>query len=164
MHRNACVPAGLNGPIVRSFHCEAQTLPTKWVQDGNMLIASFIFVLSFAALIQFVALQWRAGLIRVASTSFDIATGAHPEAAYNLLKDKGFAGVSAFRKLCPDMGSAAPRLGSVRLYHSFLQLFLGLPAADWAKREMELCARYAAVVLMQQVHSNQVIAAEVNSF
>ena len=35
-----------------------------------MLIAAFIFVLSFAALIQFVGLQWRAGLISVANTSF----------------------------------------------------------------------------------------------
>jgi hypothetical protein len=129
-----------------------------------MLIASFIFVLSFAALIQFVGLQWRAGLVRVASASFDSAAAANPGATYNLLTDKEFARVSAFQKLCPDMGSAAPKLRSVRLYHGFLQLFSGIGAADWAKREMELCARYAAVVLMQQVQSNQVIAAEVNSF
>ena len=35
-----------------------------------MLIAAFIFVLSFAAMIQFMALQWRAGLVRVATTAY----------------------------------------------------------------------------------------------
>lgn len=125
-----------------------------------MLIASFIFVLSFAALIQFGALQWRAGLIRVASTSY----GVDPALARNLLTEKGFAGVAAFQKLCPDMGSSAPKLRSVRLYHGLLKLSSGLGAARWAKNEMELCAKYAAAVLMQQVQSNQMVAAQVNSF
>lgn len=125
-----------------------------------MLIAAFIFVLSFAALIQFVALQWRAGLVRVASASF----AGESEQAYNLLKNKDFSDLAAFKKLCPDMGSAAPKLRSVRLYHSFLQVFAGLGATEWAKQEMQLCARYAVAVLMQQVQQNQALAAEVNSF
>jgi hypothetical protein len=125
-----------------------------------MLIAAFIFVLSFAALIQFVGLQWRAGLIRVASTSL----ADESVSAYNLLKDKGFSDVAAFQKLCPDMGSATPKLRSVRLYHSALQFFSGIGAADWAAKEMDLCARYAAAVLMEQVQRNQALAAEVNSF
>lgn len=129
-----------------------------------MLIASFIFVLSMAALIQFVALQWRAELIRVASASFAGENGANPEPAYNLLKDKGFSDVAAFQKLCPNMGSVAPKLRSVRMYHGVLQFFSSLGASAWAKPEIELCARYAAVVLMQQVQRNQALAAEVNSF
>jgi hypothetical protein len=39
-----------------------------------------------------------------------------------------------------------------------------LAAADWAKSEMDLCARYAAAVLMQQVARNRALAAEVSSF
>ena len=129
-----------------------------------MLIAAFIFVLSFATLVQFVALQWRAELIRVASAPFAGESGAKIEAAYNLLKDKGFADVTAFQKLCPEMGKAAPWLRSVRFYHALLQFFSGLGAAGWAKPEMELCARYAATVLMQQVQRNQALAAELNSY
>jgi hypothetical protein len=128
-----------------------------------MLIAAFIFVLSFAALIQFVGLQWRAGLVRVASTSFAGETGA-VEGAYNLLKDREFGDLAAFKKLCPDMVGAGPKLRSVRAYHAFLQLFAGLGAKDWAKGEMQLCARYAVAVLMQQVQQNQALAAEVGSF
>ena len=128
-----------------------------------MLIAAFIFVLSFAALIQFVGLQWRAGLVRVASTSFAGQTGAVAQ-AYNLLKDKEFSDLSAFNKLCPDMGSAAPKLRSVRMYHAALQFFSGMGAKDWAKGEMQLCAKYAVAVLMQQVQQNQALAAEVGSF
>ena len=129
-----------------------------------MLIAAFIFVLSFAALIQFVALQWRASLVRVAAVSFAGEAGTNAETAYNLLKDKGFSDVAAFQKLCPAMGSNTPKLRSVRLYHSCLQIFSSLGAAQWAKSEMELCSRYAAAVLMQQVQTNQALAAQVNSF
>jgi hypothetical protein len=129
-----------------------------------MLIAAFIFVLSFAALIQFVALQWRAGLVRLASTPFAGDASGNLETAYNLFKNKAFSDVAALQKLCPTMGSSAPKLHSVRLYHSFLQLFSSLGAAQWAKSEMDLCARYAAAVLMQQVQSNQALAVQASSF
>ncbi len=129
-----------------------------------MLIAAFIFVLSFAALIQFVGLQWRAGLVRAASSSFVPEAGTESERAFNLLKDKEFGDLAAFQKLCPDLGSAAPKLRSVRFYHGLLQISSALGAAEWAKGEMKLCARYAAAVLMQQVQQNQALAAEVSSF
>jgi hypothetical protein len=45
-----------------------------------------------------------------------------------------------------------------------LRAFVHLVAADWAKSEMDLCARYAAAVLMQQVARNRALAAEVSSF
>ena len=124
-----------------------------------MLIAAFIFVLSFAALIQFVGLQWRAGLISVANTSFASETNA----TYNMLKDKDFADLAAFKKLCPDMASA-PNLRTVRLYHGFLQISSAMGATNWAKSEMQLCARYAAAVLMQHVQQNQAVAVEAGSF
>ena len=126
-----------------------------------MLIAAFIFVLSFAGLIQFVGLQWRAGLVRVASTS---VAEAGTESPMGLLKDREFADLAAFQKLCPDLGGSASKLRSVRLYHGFLQISSALGAAEWAKGEMKICAQYAAAVLIQQVQQNQAVAAEVNSF
>jgi hypothetical protein len=117
-----------------------------------MLIASFIFVLSVAAFIQFGALQWRASVIRESSTS-----GA------GSWMDKSLAEVCAFQKLCPDLGGI-PNLRPVRVYHSLLQVFARMGATEWAKREMEICGRYAAVILMQQVERNQALAAEASSF
>ncbi|MGH9690905.1 MAG: hypothetical protein ACRD4C_07490, partial [Candidatus Acidiferrales bacterium] len=57
----------------------AVNTPGKLALVKKMLIAALIFVLSFAALIQFVVLQWRAGMVRVAI--------AVPEAACNLMKE-----------------------------------------------------------------------------
>jgi len=128
-----------------------------------MLIAPFIFVLSFAALIQFV-LQWRAGLVRVASASSALENKARSELASNLLRKNSFSDVAAVQRLCPDLEKAAPKLRSVRLYHRLLQLFGALGSGDWAKREMDLCARYATAVLMQQVERNQAFAARASSF
>lgn len=117
-----------------------------------MLIAAFIFVLSFAAFVQFGALQWRASLIRQSSTS-EAGTWVN----------KGFTEVSAFQKLCPDMGDV-PKLRTVRMYHKLLGFAAGLGATSWAKSEMEICARYATAVLMQQVQHNQELAAQASSF
>ena len=122
----------------------------------KMLVAAFIFVLSFAGLIQFVGLQWRAGLVRVASVAKAGTEG--------LLKDREFADLAAFQKLCPDLDGSVSKLRSVRLYHGFLQISSALGAAEWAKGEMKLCAQYAAAVFIQQVQQNQAVAAEVNSF
>lgn len=71
-----------------------------------------------------------------------------------------FGDLAALQKLCPS----APKLYSVRLYHRLLQLLAGVAPADWTKREMSLCARYAAVVLMQQVARHHALADEVSSF
>ena len=79
-------------------------------------------------------------------------------------KDKDFGDLAAFRKLCPEIGPTAPKLRTVRVYHSLVRLFAGLGAKEWAKGEMQLCARYAAAVLMQQVQQNQAVAVQASSF
>ena len=125
-----------------------------------MLTAAFIFVLSFAALIQFAVLQWRASLVRIAST-------LQAEDDPNLLKVQDFKDVAAYRKLCPDLGganSAPPKLRLVRLYHCLLQGMNRLTSARWTTEEMELCSRYALAVIMQQVERTHAVATEVNSF
>ena len=78
----------------------------------------------------------------------------------NLLKELDFADIMAFQKLCPS----APKLRSIRLYHRLLQMLAALGPAEWAKREMDLCARYTAVLLMRQVARNRALAADVSSF
>ena len=129
----------------------------KMAVGRKMLIAAFIFVLSFAGLIQFVGLQWRAGLVRVASASV-------AEAGTKGLLDRDFADLEAFQKLCPDLGGSASKLRSVGLYHGFLQIPSALGAAEWAKGEMKLCAQYAAAVLTEQIQQNHAVVAAVKSF
>jgi hypothetical protein len=121
-----------------------------------MLIAAFIFVISLGAMIQFVALTWRAGLVQTAAQDFLFS---------NDLKINDFRDVAAFQKLSPDLGGgSAPKLRSVSLYYRMLQ-FLGADGASgWANREMALCTRYATVVLSRQLASNQAFAAEMRSF
>jgi hypothetical protein len=129
-----------------------------------MLAGSLIFVISFAAMIQFAVFTWRAGLLRVALET--------PEsAAPNSLQSNDFGKVSAYQQLCPELsGGEAGKLRSVRMYYSFLQFLTSLsgslfPAdSGWTHREMVLCARYASVVLSQRMERNQAQMAEVRSF
>lgn len=136
-----------------------------------MLIAAFILVISVAALVQFAAFTWRAGLLRVASEPLPIQEDT-ADAPYNLLQSKDFEGVLACQELCSEIGADAGRgLRSVRLYYSFLQFLSGLgdsiveaTTPSWMQNEMALCTRYAAVVLSQRMERNQALAAEVRSF
>lgn len=123
----------------------------------KMLVAVFILVISIAALVQFAAFTWRAGLLRVVA-----------EDPRNLLESKDFEGVAAYQRLCPETASGSgPNLRSVRVYHSFLQFLSSLTGSGelgWAHREMALCTRYATVVLSQRMQRNQALAAEARSF
>ena len=123
----------------------------------KMLVASFILVISVAALVQFAVFTWRAGLLQVVA-----------EDCCNSLESKGFEDIAAYQRLCPEVQSGtSTSLGSVRLYHSFLQFLSNLTGSGnqgWAQREMALCTRYASVVLSQHMQRNQALAAEARSF
>jgi hypothetical protein len=137
-----------------------------------MLIAAFILVISIAALVQFAAFTWRAGLLRLASRPLpnQMEAGDIP---CNVLQSNGFEDLSAYQQLCPEMGATGgENLRSVRLYYRFLQfvsrlsssiLEAGMPTG-WTESEMALCTRYARVVLSERMERNQALAAEVRSF
>jgi len=137
-----------------------------------MLIAAFILVISVAALIQFAAFTWRAGLLRVASQPLP-NQGDTGYASCQVLQSMDFEDVSAYQQLCPEIGADDGRnLCSVRLYYRFLQFVSRLGSSileatmpsGWSQREMALCTRYAAVVLSERMERNQALAAEVRSF
>jgi hypothetical protein len=128
----------------------------NYTQVETMLIAAFIFVISLGAMIQFMVLTWRAGLVQTASQDFVISSE---------LKIKDFRDAIALQQLSPDMGrGSAPKLRSVSLYYRLLQFLEPVRQSGWASREMALCTRYAAVVLSQQLASNQAFAAEMRSY
>ena len=136
-----------------------------------MLIASFIFVMSMAAVVQFAVLSWRNGLLRTASAQVvnagDPAAGAYRK----ILEAKDFKEIMGYQNVCPELG-AKPGLGirTVKLYYQFLERAkstaesLGLSGAAWMGREMGLCTRYAAVVMIQRLERNQELAADLRGF
>jgi hypothetical protein len=137
-----------------------------------MLIAAFILVISVAALVQFAAFTWRAGLLSVASQPLPDQAGSGYEPC-NVLQSKDFEDVSAYQQLCTEIGAGSGQnLRSVRLYYRFLQFVSTLGSSileaamptGWAQREMALCTRYATVVLSQRMERNQALAAEVRSY
>jgi len=141
-----------------------------WVK--KMLIAPFILVISVAALIQFAAFTWRAGLLRVASEPLPNQADLG-YAPCNVLQSQSFEDVSAYQQLCPEIGAEAGQsLRCVRLYYRFLQFVSTLSSsilearvpASWTQREMALCTHYAAVVLSQRMERNYALATEVRSF
>ena len=138
----------------------------------KMLIAAFILVISVAALVQFAAFTWRAGLLSVASQPLpDQAEAGY--APCNALQSNNFEDVSAYQQLCTEIGADSGQgLRSVRLYYRFLRFVSTLGSSileaatptDWTQREMALCTRYAAVVLSQRMERNHALAAEVRSY
>ena len=137
-----------------------------------MLTAAFILVITVAALVQFAAFTWRAGLLSVASQPLPNQVVTETGTS-DLLQAKDFAGVSAYQQLCAEIGAHCGKsLRSVRLYYRFLQFVstvgnsiveAAMPTG-WAQREMALCTRYAAVVLSQCLERNHALAAEVRSY
>jgi hypothetical protein len=136
-----------------------------------MLVAALIFVISLAAVIQFAVLSWRAALLKAAAeplpAEWEPAAGSMAKSFIS----NGFANITAYSKLCPDLGGApGPRFRSLRIYYRFLQLLEGFNKAiarqnvAWTAREMALCTRCATVMLSQQMERTQALSAAARSF
>jgi len=134
-----------------------------------MFIAAFIFVISMATLVQFAISSWRARLLSVASTPLQLESDAMVELSRKLLTASTLKDVLAYQKFCPDLsGGSAPNMRLVSAYYRFLQLMKSsgsrLAQFAWADREMTLCTRYAAVVLLQRLELNQAVATEFRAY
>jgi hypothetical protein len=134
-----------------------------------MLIASLIFVLSFAAMIQFAALSWRSGLLRLAATPLAFESELVAELSRKAMNTGSFQEVKNYQKLCPNLAKAnlsGPTLGAVGVYYRILQVAtcLGNTASNWARGEMATCTRYAAVQLSHRLARTQVLATELGSY
>jgi hypothetical protein len=136
-----------------------------------MLIPAVICATLVAATFTSAVFEWRAAMVRVASSLL-----ANNADAVNLRTDKGFHRIAAFHRLCPCLGAgAATKLRSVRLYYGLLEFMSSLGGAvllrktssgstGWTKGEMALCTRYATAILVRQVERNRLLAAEVRSY
>jgi hypothetical protein len=132
-------------------------------------MASIIFVMSFAALIQFGVLSWRAGLLRTATQPLAFESDLVADLSRKALNTGSFLDVRAYQKLCPNLSEgngSGPALGLVGAYYRLLQVAncMGDSASNWAQGEMATCTRYAAVALSQRLARTQVLAAELASY
>ena len=138
-----------------------------------MLMASFILVISTAALMQFAAFAWRASLLRAVSEQYVNEVDASLQSYPNLLSFSSFQEVMAvYRDLCPELqtGSAA-NLRPVNIYYaamSFLSRlgasFMPAEGCSWAHREMALCTQYATVRLSQRLERNMTVVNQARSY
>jgi len=138
-----------------------------------MLIAALIVVLSLVMMLQFAVFSWRAELVRTAKQPLPLGLDTAGAPARNLLQSNDFRRLHAYQEVCPDLtGSNGPKLRSVYLYYRFLQSLDALAeailpkglAAAWAQGEMELCGRYARVVLCQRLEHNRALLAQFQSY
>jgi hypothetical protein len=134
-----------------------------------MLIAALIFVISLASAIQFAVLSWRAGLLKIAAEQLSPEWEPVAEPIAKSIIYNGFSSLTAYSDLCPDLGGA-PRFRSLRLYYRALELMDAIVSAvspqnlGWAKREMALCTRCAAVMLSHRLEQTQALSAAARSF
>jgi hypothetical protein len=138
-----------------------------------MLIAALIVVLSLMTMLQFAVFSWRASMVRMADRPLPMGLDAPGAPACNLLHSNDFQRLHAYQEVCPDLtGGNRSSLRSVYLYYRFLQSLDALAeailpkglAAAWAQGEMQLCGRYARVVLCQRLESNRALLTQVQSY
>lgn len=138
-----------------------------------MFISAFIFVISIAAVVQFLIQSWRSGLLRVAGVVPSISAEDPSAAIYRkILQTQDFKEVISYQNVFQELtASRGQSLKPVELYYGVLRGLRGLvrkagleAVAEWSKQEMGLCTRYAAVVMVQRLERNQALAAEVRSY
>ena len=120
------------------------------------MIPIFILGFSLFALTKFGIAQWRLILLSAAdyqlSESLQLSAGIDRAA----IGPRDFAKLKGFCDgLSPEMKKNSSWLKEVSLYYRIIALVEKLPSlSTWANREMQLCSRYAAVVLDQNLAMN----------
>jgi hypothetical protein len=148
--------------LVPSFHCLRRSEASCYFRVKTMFIAALIFVISIAVIVQFGLLSWHAALIRVAAQPLTLPN--EDRAAAKSLIRGDFANIIAYGKLCPDFADGSYlKLRAVRFYYQGLELLKGLSHMAWTTSEMNLCTRYAAVMLSNHLERNQAVLASVRS-
>lgn len=120
-----------------------------------------ILAFSLVALVRFGISQWRAIWVSAAnqrlSDSLQLSTGIDGSAIgpqdFGKVKD-------LYDRLSPELKKTSSWLGEVSIYYGIIARLEEVcrlkltPIATWASREMQLCSRYAAVVLDQNLSMN----------
>lgn len=120
------------------------------------MIPVFILGFSLVALARFGIAQWRLILLSAAnhqlSDSLQLSTGIDGAA----IGPQDFGTLKGIcEQMSPESKKTSSWLKEVSVYYRIIALVEKLPSlSSWANREMQLCSRYAAVVLDQNLALN----------
>jgi len=143
---------GTSGPFSRAAQFDTLSFA---------MMSVFILLFAVFALAKLGIAQWRAIWITMAnrtlSDSFELTAGIDPHA----IGAQHFASILHLgEQICPGLKKASPWLAEVSVYYRVIRLldetFHGklAPISNWANREMQMCSRYAAVLLDQSLAIN----------
>jgi hypothetical protein len=134
-----------------------------------MIIATLIFVISLALLLQFFVSYCRS--VIASSRKAELSERVREVAGIRDQRVRGeeFARLMQLLHLCPGRGDDTGELRAVRLYYTMLdgmkKVFQPLSAAvaRWAEDERESCSYFAAVALDRRIsYSRELLAQQIS--
>lgn len=135
-----------------------------------MMIASIIFVVSFAALLQFFVFYSRSVIAASRKQAFsdDVRDLVGNEQA---VRPEEFGRLVQLAEICPGSGDDRFGVRAVRLYYTLLNLCrafvprkVAAHAATWLEQERANCAYFAAVTLDRRIAFSRDLLAQQASY
>ncbi len=133
------------------------------------MLSAMLLAISIIALAQFALYYWRAVMSGVAAQPVSDRVLAAAGLAGGSVAWSDFDTLAGLLELTPTLRSREQGLGLVRAYYCFIGFLEQLadariPAvAAWSRREMAVCARYAAVQIDRRLQDNLALAASIRS-
>jgi len=128
------------------------------------MISALIFVISMAALLQFGLYAWRAAFLSIAAKPVSNEIRAALGACSEETGSADYETATEWLKLSPNLSGSDRQTWQVRTYFAAVRAISSVTNSGWARREMEACARFIAVVADERLQRNRLCIAEMNSF
>ncbi len=133
------------------------------------MFSMILLVVSTAALLQFALYYRSAVLLGVAAQPVSQRAIAAAGIERGSVSANDFAALAGIHHMVPELERGTGGLGLVQHYYNSLAFMAEkagerFPAlANWNRRERELCARYAAVLIDRRMHASLALAASIRS-
>ncbi len=133
------------------------------------MLSAMLLSISITALAQFALYYWRAVMSGVAAQPVSDRVLAAAGLAGGRVTWDDFDTLVGLHDLTPALRSREQGLGFIRAYYHFIGFLeqiadSRMPAmAAWSRREMTVCARYAAVQTDRRLQDNLALAASIRS-
>ena len=133
------------------------------------MFSAMLFSISIVALSQFALYYWRAMLAGAAAQPVSERTLAAAHLENGHVTGEDFATLVRLHDLTPDLQKSSTGLGLVRLYYWVVDSIGSMAASRmpavraWSRRELAICAQYAAVQVDRRLHANLELAASMRS-
>jgi hypothetical protein len=127
-----------------------------------LVIPAIIFAVSVIAFAQFGLYYWRATISGIAAQAISDRIRVAAGIAHARIGAEDFRNIIILKDLSPDLQGPHGSFVALRAYYAVVEKIGSfVPATGgWAKAEMALCARYAAVVMDQHLQRNMAAAAQ----